>query len=209
MVRTHLHLVRGIAVALLLGVAPMPSLQAAEPEPAEETESIEARLAALKPGGYVWEPERAEAGPVEIVVSLPLQRAYVYRGGTLIGGSTISSGRKGYESPIGRFQILEKRQVHRSNRYDDAPMPFMQRLNWYGVALHGGAIPGHPASHGCIRLPMKFARALFGATEVGGFVFVTEEEVASTQAALELARANADMPLVRGRAPRGEAEAAP
>ena len=187
----HSHKLRIVLAALALA-APSVAVSA-EPEP------IEAKVEALKPGRFVWQPELADEGPVEIVISIPLQRAYVYRGGALIGASTVSSGRKGYESPIGRFQILEKKRVHRSNRYDDAPMPYMQRLNWFGVALHAGEIPGRPASHGCIRLPTGFAKALFGATELGGFVFVTEDRVETPEAALKLARANKDAPFGPGR----------
>ncbi len=160
-------------------------------------------LQGLETGGFVWQPERAPAGPVEIVISLPQQRAFVFRSGELIGVSTVSSGREGHESPVGRFQILEKRRHHRSNRYNSAPMPFMQRLNWYGVALHGGEVPDRPASHGCIRLPMAFARHLFGATEVGSFVFVARDPIASPEAALALARAHADAPMRPDRTPEG------
>lgn len=180
---------RAMLAALALGAAP--AVIAAPP--------IEEKIETLRPGGFVWQPEVRAHGPVEIVISLADQRAFVYRGGELIGASTISSGRQGYESPIGRFQILAKKRVHRSNRYDDAPMPFMQRLNWYGVALHAGEIPGRPASHGCIRLPLGFARALFGATETGGFVFVTEDRLATPEAALKLARSNANAPFGPGR----------
>lgn len=155
----------------------------------------------LDAGEFVWAPERAEGGPVEIVIGLAEQRAFVFRGGTLIGVSTVSSGKPGHESPIGRFEILEKKRHHRSNRYDGAPMPFMQRLNWWGVALHGGQVPDRPASHGCIRLPMGFARALFGATERGGFVFVTETPLGSPGEALALARAHADAPVPADRTP--------
>src|SRR5262249_8897499 len=110
----------------------------------------------LSPGQFVWQPDASPQGEVEIVVSLPLQRLYVYRAGALIGISTISSGREGYDTPVGSFNILQKDRDHRSNRYSDAPMPFMQRLTWDGVAIHGGALPGYPASHGCIRVPMAF-----------------------------------------------------
>src|SRR3546814_1869559 len=89
---------------------------------------------------------------------------------------TVSSGRRGYESPVGRFEILQKRKVHRSNRYENALMPYMPRLNWYGVAFHGGRVPGYPASHGCIRLPMQFAEKLYGVTDLGSFVFVRSDE---------------------------------
>jgi hypothetical protein len=162
---------------------------------AEMSAGRTAHLDDLRPGQYSWQPERAPAGPVEIVVSLGSQRAYIFRSGTLIGTSTISSGRRGHESPVGRFEILQKSRVHRSNRYENAPMPWMQRLNWFGVALHGGKVPGYPASHGCIRLPMKLAEALYGATELGGFVFITEGALGSPQAALKLARANASAPM--------------
>ena len=192
-----LDFLRMLLCALLLAIAAGPAQ--AEPTAA----AIEERVGTLRPGGFAWEPERAPSGAVEIVISLADQRAFVFRGGTLIGASTISSGKAGSESPIGRFEILEKKRHHRSNRYDDAPMPFMQRLNWHGVALHGGHVPGYAASHGCIRLPMGFAQRLFGVTERGGFVFVTEESLSSPRQALALARANADAPMFADRTPAG------
>ncbi len=197
MTRTSCFSVRGMAVALLIGLAPVGPAAAMT----AEAGPVEASLAEIEAGDYVWRPELAGDGPVEIVVSLGAQRAYVYRGGTLIGASSISSGKKGHESPVGRFEILQKRREHYSNRYDNAPMPYMQRLNWYGIALHGGHVPDRPASHGCIRLPVKFAQKLFGATEVGGFVFVTEDVPESPQAALELARAHYNQPVPPDRTP--------
>jgi hypothetical protein len=167
----------------------------AAPGIAAAADAVESRAAVLAPGEFVWTPERADAGPIEIVIGLAEQRAWVFRDGELIGISTVSSGKEGHESPVGRFQILQKRRDHRSNRYGDAPMPFMQRLNWYGVALHGGHVPDHPASHGCIRLPLGFARALYGATELGSFVYVSGEPIGSAGRALALARANADAPM--------------
>jgi len=130
----------------------------------------------LKPGEYVWHPEVAPAGPVVVIVSLDEQRAYVYRNGIAIGLSTISSGRNGYETPTGIFTILQKDRDHRSNKYDDAPMPFMERLTWDGVALHGGQLPGYPASHGCVRLPQGFAQKLFAVTERGQTVVVAKAQ---------------------------------
>ena len=130
----------------------------------------------LQPGEYVWTPELAPAGPLVIVVSLPEQRAHVYRNGIRIGVSTISSGKPGHETPTGVFPILQKRAEHYSNLYDNAPMPYMQRLTWDGIALHAGRIPGKPASHGCIRLPKAFAKALFSVTERGVTVVVADEE---------------------------------
>jgi hypothetical protein len=126
----------------------------------------------LRPGEFVWTPEIAPTGPVAIVVSLPEQRAYVYRNGVRIGTSTVSTGKPGYDTPEGIYTIVEKQREHYSNLYDDAPMPFMQRLTWDGLALHAGGLPGYPASHGCIRLPEAFAQALFAATERGTVVVV-------------------------------------
>ena len=128
----------------------------------------------LKPGEYLWNPNASPAGPLVVLVSLPEQRAHVYRNGVRIGVSTISSGKPGHETPTGVFPILQKRKEHYSNLYNNAPMPFMQRLTWDGIALHGGRIPGHPASHGCVRLPHEFARKLFSATEHGSTVVVAD-----------------------------------
>jgi lipoprotein-anchoring transpeptidase ErfK/SrfK len=128
----------------------------------------------LKPGQFVWNDTNAgSAEPLTVSVDLNNQLAWVYRGDTLIGLSTISSGAAGYETPTGSFTILQKDVMHKSNLYDDAPMPFMQRLTWDGVALHAGNIPGHPASHGCVRLPKGFAKLLYGATKVGTTVTIS------------------------------------
>ena len=144
---------------------------AVEAQPAESTRSP----VVLGPGEYLWTPEASPAGQVVVVVSLPEQRAHVYRNGTRIGVSTISSGKAGHETPTGVFPILQKREEHYSNLYDNAPMPYMQRLTWDGIALHAGRIPGYPASHGCIRLPKAFAKKLFAATERGVTVVVADE----------------------------------
>lgn len=128
----------------------------------------------LAPNRYVWK-DAAITAPVAIVISIPDQRAYVYRGTALVAASTVSTGREGNETPVGAFTILQKEEMHHSNLYDDAAMPFMQRLTWDGVALHAGKNPGFPDSHGCIRLPAAFAKKLFAATKLGGTVVVTDE----------------------------------
>lgn len=128
----------------------------------------------LQPGEFLWHPEVAPAGPVVLVVSLDEQRAYVYRNGIAIGVSTISSGKAGKETPPGVFTILQKKREHYSNLYDNAPMPYMQRLTWDGIALHGGRLPGYPASQGCVRLPQEFAAKLFTVTRTGDTVVVAE-----------------------------------
>ncbi len=129
---------------------------------------------ALRAGESTWTPQMAPSGPVLVVVSLPAQRAWVYRNGVRIGTSTVSTGRKGHETPVGVYTILQKAREHYSNLYDSAPMPFMQRLTWDGVALHAGHLPGYPASHGCIRLPPDFAERLFEVTGMQTTVVVTD-----------------------------------
>jgi Uncharacterized protein conserved in bacteria len=133
----------------------------------------------LRPGEYLWRAEDA-IGPLLIVVSIPQQRLFLFQGQSIAGVSTVSTGKRGHRTPSGTFEILEKRRKHFSNLYDSAPMPFMQRLTWGGVALHAGHIPGYPASHGCIRLPKGFAKLLFGLTRIGGSVFVTDTPVDAT-----------------------------
>jgi len=133
----------------------------------------------LKPGEYWWNPRISPAGPVVVLVSLPLQIVNVYRNGILVGRSSISSGSKGHDTPTGVFTILEKKQTHRSKKYDDAPMPNMQRLTWTGIAMHSGNLPGYPASHGCVRMPYDFSTLLFGITGSGGTVVIGDNK--STQ----------------------------
>jgi len=113
--------------------------------------------------------------PLHLLVSLDDQEIDIYQGADLIETSPISSGKPGYSTPTGVFSILEKRRRHFSNLYDDAPMPYMQRLTWSGVALHEGKLPGYPASHGCVRLPKSFAKHLYSQTSWGTQVIVTRE----------------------------------
>lgn len=129
----------------------------------------------LKPGQFIWAPDVAPEGPVLLVVSLATQRAVLYRNGVPIAISTVSTGKAGHDTPTGVFTVLQKQVEHYSNLYDNAPMPYMQRLTWGGVALHGGNLPGYPASHGCIRLPQEFAKKLYGVTRLGMTVVITEE----------------------------------
>jgi hypothetical protein len=126
----------------------------------------------LKAGQYWWNPKLSPSGPVVALVSIPQQMIYVYRNGILIGRSTVSTGTKGHSTPGGVFSILEKKETHRSKKYDNAPMPYMQRLTWTGIAMHSGNLPGYAASHGCIRLPYDFSVLLFNATAKGGTVVV-------------------------------------
>jgi hypothetical protein len=158
---------RAIALALVVLVATW-----AVPPSAMPAAPLAERLAGP---GYVWMPELAPSGPVVIVVSLPAQLAFVYRNGVRIAVANVSTGRPGFDTPAGVYSILQKHREHFSNRYDNAPMPFMQRLSWDGVALHAGNVPPYPASHGCIRLPYAFAEKLFGLTSQGMTVVVADE----------------------------------
>jgi hypothetical protein len=148
--------------------------QAPQPYPSDIASSPAFEIP-LEPGEFHWLASASTPGELIVVVSLNDQRAYVHRGDKLIAVSTISSGRPGLETPTGVFPILEKKKVHYSNRYDDAPMPFMQRLTWHGVAMHAGQISGQPSSHGCIRLPKEFAKQLYGLTQHGGLVIVSDD----------------------------------
>jgi lipoprotein-anchoring transpeptidase ErfK/SrfK len=129
----------------------------------------------LKPGQFVWENRASKESETKIVVVLDIQRLYVFQNGSLVAFSTISSGKKGHATPAGIFTILQKNKDHKSNIYDDAPMPYMQRLTWDGIALHAGHNPGRPASHGCIRLPLSFAKNLFDVTKYGQQVIVMKD----------------------------------
>jgi len=127
--------------------------------------------------------EGATGGPLTLLVSLRHQRLDVYRGDRLVETSEISSGMKDHETMAGVFSILDKRRYHHSNMYSNAPMPWMHRLTRSGTALHGGVVPGYPASHGCIRLPFSFATKLFHMTEVGMNVIVADDQIVPTKIA--------------------------
>ena len=139
--------------------------------------SVVQTVAKLQPGEYVWAPEAAPSGPILLVVNLATQRAILFRNGVPIAATTISTGRSGYSTPTGVFTILQKHVEHYSTTYDNAPMPYMQRLTWRGIALHAGTLPGYPASHGCIRLPLDFAKLLYGVTKIGMTVVITDHAI--------------------------------
>ncbi|HEY2774861.1 MAG TPA: L,D-transpeptidase [Candidatus Binatia bacterium] len=129
----------------------------------------------FKPGDYVWKPEASPAGPVVVIVSIPEQTMFVYRNGVRIGRSTVSTGAKGHATPTGVFTILQKKVDHESSIYKGSKMPHMQRLTWGGIAMHAGQLPGYPASHGCVRLPVDFAAKLYKVTTMGTTVIVTDQ----------------------------------
>ena len=143
-------------------------------EPSLESGTVMEAAERLKAGEYLWAPEIAPRGPVLLIVNLTTQRAILYRNGLPIGISTVSTGRPGYRTPTGVFTVLQRRVEHYSNLYNNAPMPYMQRLTWGGIALHAGNLPGYPASHGCVRLPHEFASRLYGVSHLGMTVIVTD-----------------------------------
>jgi len=155
---------RGTAAATIMGVTGFEAISLAARE-----------VANLRPGEFIWAPEKSPSGPVAIIVSIPDQLVHVYRGGVRIGLSTCSTGKTGHSTPTGVFTILQKDKNHHSSTYNNAPMPNMNRLTWSGVALHAGNLPGYPASHGCVRLPLKFSEKLFTVTHVGTPVIIADD----------------------------------
>ena len=181
----HLALAFALAGSLALAIPATPLFAADESAEAIQKASLATDEAqsdmreafgksSLKNGQFLWKEGANEVN--RVVINLSDQLAYAYDGDDLVGVSTISSGDEKHLSPIGVFSVLEKQRMHRSKKYDDAPMPFMQRITNSGVALHAGQLPGHPASHGCLRLPAGFAAKLFGATKVGTTVMIAEPD---------------------------------
>src|SRR5215470_4749993 len=119
----------------------------------------------------------APKGPFQIVISIADQRISLYENGTLIARSSVSTGVDGHPTPLGVFSVLSKEKWHRSNIYSAAPMPYMQRLTWSGIALHAGELPGRPASHGCIRVTKDFAIRLWHLTKRGTRVIIAREDI--------------------------------
>lgn len=161
-------LIRRVA-ALWLAAALLPAAMTAATLPARAQSGAEGN--AEEPAGLT--------GPAALaVVSLRDQRIAIYDSQGHAIRARVSSGQTDYETPVGVYSILQKNRDHYSNLYDDAQMPFMQRLTWSGIALHAGALPGYPASHGCVRLPYSFANEIFGLSKIGTRVIVAGDDVA-------------------------------
>lgn len=159
-------------IAITTGLALPPQIAAAQGAKASSPPEFARMADELKPGTWVWAPQVAPDGPVLVYVDLSRQIAMIYRNGIRIAATTVSTGKAGHETPTGVFTVLQKDAKHRSSKYNDAPMPFQQRLTWDGVALHAGGLPGYPESHGCVHLPYDFARELFAITKLGITVVV-------------------------------------
>jgi hypothetical protein len=141
---------------------------------AKESVAAGTPISQLKKGEFLWMAEAVSSGPIVMVVSITEQKAYVYRNGILIGATTVSTGRPGHLTPTGVFTVLQKQVEHRSTIYDGAPMPYMERLTWGGIALHAGGLPGYPESHGCVHLPSEFAKELFAISPAGMTVVIAD-----------------------------------
>ena len=122
-------------------------------------------------------PEDPPKGPLQIIISIADQRVSLFDNGALIARSSVSTGTQGHPTPFGVFSVISKQRWHRSNIYSAAPMPYMQRITWSGIALHAGVVPGHPASHGCIRLKNDFAIQLWHLTKRGTRVIIAHDDV--------------------------------
>jgi lipoprotein-anchoring transpeptidase ErfK/SrfK len=131
-------------------------------------------------GKKIETPEKETSkpqGPLIIAISIDQQKLRVYDANGIYAETPISTGMRGHPTPMGVFSIIQKHKLHHSNIYSNAPMPFMQRITWSGVAMHAGVLPGYPASHGCIRMPMAFAAKMWNWTKMGARVIVTPGEM--------------------------------
>jgi L,D-transpeptidase catalytic domain len=172
-------LLAAASVALLLA-----SARAAVPFwGAKSSVPVDTPISQLTKGQFLWMGDAVSTGPVVMVVSINEQRAYVYRNGVLIGATSVSTGRPGHLTPTGVFTVLQKQKEHRSTIYDGAPMPYMERLTWGGIALHAGGLPGYPESHGCVHLPSEFARLLYEISPSGMTVVIANDASEPTRVA--------------------------
>jgi lipoprotein-anchoring transpeptidase ErfK/SrfK len=136
-----------------------------------------------------------------IVISKKSQNMFVFSDGQPWASTPISTGKRRHETPSGVFPILQKRKMHRSNIYSGAPMPYMQRLTWDGIALHAGWVPGYPASHGCVRVPRAFAQSLFKLTDASATTVVIGDDALETDAHAQEFALTAQLPIRSALAP--------
>ena len=138
-------------------------------------------VARAQPAGKPAAPvAKGPPQPLMAIISIGSQRVAIYDKNGPIMHAPVSSGQAGHRTPLGVFSVIQKDRYHESNIYSGAPMPYMQRITWSGIAMHAGALPGYPASHGCIRMPDGFASKLFGMTRLGMRVVVTPHDTHAT-----------------------------
>jgi len=164
-------------------------MQAAQPR------KPKTRKPSAKAGATIKETNAKPQGPLIIAISIDQQKVRVYDANGLFAESPVSTGMKGHSTPMGVFSVIQKNKMHRSNIYSGAPMPFMQRITWSGVALHAGVLPGYPASHGCIRMPMAFAVKMWNWTRMGARVIITPGQITPANFAHPLLVAQKVVPL--------------
>ena len=143
------------------------------PAPMAQPRKPKARRPSAKTVAALKETNAKPQGPLIIAISIEQQKVRVYDANGLFAESPVSTGMKGHSTPMGVFSVIQKNKMHHSNIYSGAPMPYMQRITWSGVALHAGVLPGYPASHGCIRMPMAFAVKMWNWTRMGARVIIT------------------------------------
>lgn len=150
-------------------------------------------------------------GPIIVAISIENQTLKLYDQNGLFAESPVSTGMSGHSTPMGVFSVIQKNKYHRSNIYSGAPMPYMQRITWSGVAMHAGVLPGYPASHGCIRMPMNFAMRMWGWTRMGARVVITPGEVSPSDIShpLLIARKPEAKPVAATAVPEKHAETTP
>ncbi|MEH2498291.1 lipoprotein-anchoring transpeptidase ErfK/SrfK/cytoskeletal protein RodZ [Bradyrhizobium sp. AZCC 1678] len=147
------------------------------PAPVAQPRKPKARRPSAKTEAAIKETNAKPQGPLIIAVSIEQQKVRVYDANGLFAESPVSTGMKGHSTPMGVFSIIQKHRMHRSNIYSGAPMPYMQRITWSGVAMHAGVLPGYPASHGCIRMPTAFAVKMWNWTRMGARVIITPGQI--------------------------------
>jgi lipoprotein-anchoring transpeptidase ErfK/SrfK len=147
------------------------------PAPIAQPRKPKARRPSAKTQAAPKETNAKPQGPLIIAVSIDQQKVRVYDANGLFAESPVSTGMKGHSTPMGVFSVIQKNKMHRSNIYSGAPMPYMQRITWSGVAMHAGVLPGYPASHGCIRMPMAFAVKMWNWTRMGARVIITPGQI--------------------------------
>src|SRR3954464_11722596 len=144
--------------------------------------SLDAEAAQARPATPKEETAPRNAGePILAIVSIKSQQVTFYDADGWILRAPVSTGTKGRETPAGVFAVVDKEKDHRSNMYDDAWMPHMQRITWNGIALHGGPLPGYAASHGCVRMPFGFAEKLFDKPRIGMRVIISPNDAAPVE----------------------------
>lgn len=147
------------------------------PSPTVQPRRQKVRRPSAKPEVAEKETGAKPQGPLIIAISIDKQKVRIYDANGFFAESPVSTGMKGHSTPMGVFSIIQKHKFHHSNIYSGAPMPYMQRITWSGVAMHAGVLPGYPASHGCIRMPMAFAMKMWNWTRMGARVIVTPGEI--------------------------------